>query len=89
MVNHPQLEYDILNLLVGCIHYSPAEEGAPTINTDSFVNVLQLVAPLPVDFYEYAHKINVWSTTTALHVDLHHVHRIKDCANHRSDYRPG
>lgn len=84
MVTHPRLEYDILYLLVGCIHDSPTEEGAPTINTDSFVNVLQLVSPLPVDFLKHIHEIHIRPTTTALDVDLDDIHRVEYCAYHCS-----
>lgn len=80
------LEYDFFNLFVGCVHDAPTEEGAIAVNTDSFVDVLQFVAPFPVNVHKNLSEIHIWSSAAALHVYLDHVHRVEYCANNCANY---
>lgn len=79
------LEQHVLDLLVGCVHNTPTEEGAPPVNTDSLVNVLQPMATFPVNVSQYVPEVLIRTPAAALHVHFDHVHGVKYCANSRTD----
>lgn len=81
MCTSPTLEYDILNLLIRRVHDAPTHECPRPVNTNSLVDVPQLVAAVAVNVLQHLPRVLVRSSATALHIHFDDVEGIKNCAN--------